>query len=229
MANLSSVLNFARVQAQTDSNGITDTKGIVFANEALLDFRRKLIADGVDASQIQEAYTDGQAGVGTYAYPSDMFWLKAIELNYANTSESDYLPAQQIDVSNISANNSFSFLRVNGDKQSPQFDDRGDWFEIFPTPTSQDNVSQLIRIFYFLEPVEYSSVSDNISYPESLDYRILGWRIASGYLYSLGKIPQGDAFNNKYEEKVEELIKTLARGVQTPTTATVPQITGWEF
>lgn len=229
MATLATVLTYSRTQAQTDSNGLTDTKGIVFANEALVDFRRKLIAGGVDAAQTQEAYTSGTAGVGTYAYPDDMFWLKAIELNYTNTNATDYVPAHQVDVSNLSGGNSFSFLRGNASTANPQFDDRGDQFEIFPTPTSQDNVSQLIRIFYFLEPTEYSSTSDTISYPESLDYRILGWRIASNYLYSLGKVAEGDAFNQKYEEKVGQIIKTLSRGIQTPTQATVPVMTGWNY
>ena len=58
---LSNVLAFARAQAQTDVNGLTDANGIIFANEALQDFHRRLVGAGVDASQIQESYTDGVA------------------------------------------------------------------------------------------------------------------------------------------------------------------------
>lgn len=229
MATLSTVLAFSRAQAQTDSNGLTDAKGIIFANEALVDFRRRLISRGVDASQLQEAYRDGTASTGTYLYPTDMFFLKAIELNYANTDEQSYKTAEQIDVSNISGNSSFSWLRKNASRDNPKFDDRGDWYEIFPTPSASDNLTALIRIFYFLEPTEYSATSDTISYPESLDYRIIGWRIASSYLYSLEKINEGDAFNLKYEERVKELISTLSRGVQTPLQAEQIPLDGWTF
>lgn len=229
MATLATVLEYSRAQAQTDSNGLTDAKGVIFANEALVDFRRRMISQGVDASQLQEAYTTGVANTGTYLYPTDMFFLKAIEVNYTDTATNNYLTANQIDVSNLSGDNSFSWLRNNQSVQYPKFDDRGDWFEIFPTPTGANNLTDMIRIFYFLEPTEYTATSDTISYPESLDYRILGWRIASSYYYSLGKIEEGVAFNQKYEERVEQLIKTLGKGVQQPMTATAIQSSGWEF
>ena len=231
MAVLSDVLTFSRVQAQTNADGLTNANGVIWANEALLDFRRRLLAAGVDASQLQEAYRDGTADTGTYLYPSDMFWLKAIELNYADTTAQNYKTATQIDVSNIPGGKSFGWLRTNASASAPYFDDRGDWYEIFPTPTGGDNTSQMIRIFYYLEPTEYTAVGDSISYPESLDSRILGWRIASSYLYSLGgdKIAQGDAFNAKYEERVRQLIATLARGSQQPIKAVPIQDTGWSY
>lgn len=229
MATLTNVLTFARAQAQTDSNGLTDTNGIIYANEALTDFHRRLVDKGVDASQLQEAYTSGTAGVGTYAYPTDMLLLKAIELNYGSTSADGYRTATQVDVSNLAGGDSFSYLRQNGDPYNPQFDDRGDWFEIFPTPVAGNNLTNLIRIFYFLKPTEYTSTSDTIAYPESQDIRILGWRIASDYYYSIGKIAEGDAFNNKYEERVRQYISTLGRGTQQPLQATPIQATGWEF
>lgn len=229
MATLANVLSYSRTQAQTDSNGLTDAKGIQFANEGLLDFTRRLIAQGVDASQIQEAYQNGTANTGTYLYPTDMFFLKAIEVNYTDTTNTNYLVAQQIDQSNIPAGRSFSWLRQNQSTQFPMFADNGDWFEIFPTPTSSNNLTQLFKIFYFLEPTEYTATSDTISYPVSLDYRILAWRIASSYLYSLGDIEKGDAFNAKYEERVSQLVKTLSRGVQTPIQATPIIDSGWQY
>lgn len=229
MATLGDILSFSRTQVQTDSNGLTNVNGIVFANEALSDFHRRLITRGVDASQLQEAYRDGAVGMGTYLYPTDMFFLKAIELNYSDTNPQNYRRASQVDVSNLQNNTSFGWLRGNASKDSPQFDDRGDWYEIFPTPTSTTNVSQLIRLFYFLKPTDYTSVSDTVSYPVALDYRILGWRIASNYLYSLGKTEEGDAFNLKYERRVEELITTLSRGTQQPTQSNNIYLTGYEF
>lgn len=229
MATLATVLAFSRAQAQTDNNGLTDTKGIIFANEALLDFHRQLIAHGVDASQLQEAYTSGTAGVGTYLYPTDMFFLKAIEINYSNTVASNYVTAQQVDVSNLAGADSFSWLRLNQSILFPKFDDRGDWFEIFPTPTAANNLTNMMRIFYFLESTEYSATSDTISYPESLDYRILGWRIAASYLKSLGNWESAGPFDAEYEKKVQDVIKTLSRGVQTPMKSTTIQDSGWEY
>jgi len=228
---LSDALSFARAQAQTDSNGLTAANGIVWGNEALVDFRRRLIAAGVDASQLQEATRNGTVNVGTYLYPADMFWLKSIELNYANTDADGYITATQLDVANIPGGQSVGWIRTNASASNPYFDDRGDWYEIFPTPTSAHNVTSLVRIFYYLEPTEYTAVGDTIVYPENLDYRILGWRIAASYKYSLGaeNIPQGDAFNAKYEERVKQLIATLARGSQMPIQSTPLSLTGFEF
>lgn len=226
---LATILSFARLQALTDSNGLTDANGIIWANEALQDFHRRLITAGVDASQIQESYTSGTVGTGTYLYPTDMIFLKAIELNYSDTQPANYKTAEQVDISNIPGNVSFSWLRLNANAATPLFDDHGDWYEIFPTPTSAHNVSQLIRIFYYLKPTEYTSTSDTVSYPENLDTTILGWRIAASFLYSLGNIEQGMAFNAKYEERVKQYIGTLSRGVQQPIQAVPLQIDGFEF
>lgn len=228
---LSTILAFARTQAQTDSNGLTDASGLIWANEALQDFHRRLVTKGVDASQIQEAYTNATAAQGTYAYPTDMIFLKAIELNYADTQPNNYQLATQVDVSNLAGQSSFSWLRGNANKMTPNFDDHGDWFEIFPTPQGNDNLTALIRIFYFLKPTEYVTTGDTIAYPENLDTTILGWRIAASYFYSLGtaRIADGDKFNAKYEERVNNYIGTLARGSQQPLTSTPIQMTGFEF
>lgn len=233
MATLNNVLTFSRAQAQTDNNGLTDTNGIIFANEALVDFHRKLVNSSIDASQIQEAYRDAtvpSTGNGsTFLYPTDAMFLKAIEVNYTDTNAQNYIRAEQVDHSNLSGNTSFSWLRVNGSKQQPQFADNGDWYEIFPAFSSGDNLSQAIRIIYFQKPTEFTTTSDTLSYPVTLDYRILGWRVASDYYYSLNKFEEGDAFNLKYEERVKELIGTLGRGSQQPIQANVIPLTGWEF
>lgn len=222
MATLANTLTFSRAQAQTDSNGLTDANGIIFANEALFDFRRKLISAGVDASGLQEAYTSATSGTGTYLYPTDMFWLKAIEIS---TDGTNYQLAKQVDVSNITGDQSFTDLRDDSSSDEPQFDDRGDWYEIFPTPDS----AWTIRIFYFKNPTEFTATSDTITYPESLDYRIIGLRIASSYLDSVGRFDLAAKLDEKYEKRVAELIATLARGTQQPMQATPINITGFEF
>ena len=227
--SVSDILSFARTQSKTDSNGLTNATGLIFANEAQSDFHRRLIARGVDASQLQESYRDGAVSTGTYLYPTDMFFLKAIELNYTDTNQENYKRAEQVDVSNLQGNMSFGWFRKNASKESPMFDDRGDWYEIFPTPVSTDNVSQLIRLFYFLKPTDYTAVSDTLAYPITLDYRILGWRVAASYLYSLGKINDGDTFNLKYEKRTDELISTLSRGSQQPTQTRGLGLSGYEY
>lgn len=234
MALLSDILSFSRAQAQTDSNGLTDAKGIIFANEALVDFHRKLVRKGVDASQLQESYvptvTPPTAGNGsTFTYPTNCLGLKTVQVNFNDTNPQNYKTATQVDVANVPNQESFSWLRLNQSTEYPLFDDRGDWYEIFPAFTATVNLTNAIRLFYYLKPTEYTSVGDTVAYPESQDIRILGWRIAAMFLYSLEKIDIGDAFNQKYEERVNEYVSTLGRGSQQPIQAVPIQSTGWEF
>ncbi len=228
---LQTVIDYVRAQVQTDSNGLTDAKGIIFANEALQDFHRRLVHSGVDASQTQEAYTSGTANQGTYLYPTDMLFLKTISVNFQDQTNSNYLVAQQLDVSNIPGGVSFEWLRTNQSPLWPFFDDRGDQFEIFPTPTGTMNLNAMFRIFYYLQPTQYSAISDTVAYPENLDTTILGWRICADYLYSLGgnSLTEAQAFNDRYDERVKQYIQTLSRGTQQPTQAVPIQSTGWNF
>ena len=227
MATLNDVLSFSRIQAQTDINGLTDANGIIYANEALLEFRRRLTAEGIDATGLQESYEDIAANTGTYLYPVDMAWLKAIEVNYTTSSAQDYITAEQIDVSNLPNGTSFSWLRQNNIIQTPKFNDMGDWFERFPTPTTSN--SQGLRIWYFLEPTAFTATSDTISYPESLDYTILGWRVAASFYRTLNNFEGATMFDIEYEKKVKQWINTLSRGTQQPLTATPIQDTGWSY
>lgn len=232
---LSSVLTFARSAAQTDSNGLGDADGVIFANEALLDFHRRLIEHGVDASQIQEASIAGTAGTGVYSYPiapCSIIALKTITLNYANTTADQYITADQVDVANIPNNQSFGWLRSNASTQHPLFDDRGNQFEIFPTPTASHNLINLVRLFGYAKPSVYGATTDTVLYPENLDATILGYRTAANYKYSLqgaDNFVAGDKLNAKYEERVDQYINTLSRGSQQPIQATPLQIDGFEF
>lgn len=231
MSTLQSPITYARVQAQTDSNGLTDANAIIFANEAQADFTRRLVTDAVDAAQVEEVYRDLTAGVGTYLYPSSpqFMLLKAIELNYTDSNLGNFMTATQVDVANIAGQSSFSWLRLNCPTLSPQFDDRGDWYEVFPTPTV--TIANGIRLFGFIQPVEYSATTDTLSYPFTLDYRIFGWRIAADYYYSLNKFDEGDKFNLKYEERVKNYIASLGRGSQQPLQSQVLNVgnNGWQF
>ena len=228
---LSSVLTFSRTQAQTDTNGLTDANGVIFANEANADFHRRLIDKGIDASQTYEASITGVAGTGVYSYPTNpasVIALKAIELNYANTVQRDYKVASQVDISNLPSGG-FSMLRVDASAFAPYFDDRGDKFEIFPTPTSDHNLTALIRLVGYVQPSIFTAVTNAVNYPEGMDMAILGWRIAALYLYSIGDMEKGAIFENKYEERVKQYISTLGRGAQQPIEATTIRLNGFEY
>lgn len=227
MSTVANVLQFARAQVQNDSNGLTDDNGLIYINEALFDFRRRLTTAGVNAAQLQESYTDLIGGTGTYLYPTNLAWLKAIELNYADTTPQNYVLAEQVDESNLPGNTSFSWLRLNAQTQRPYFSNKGDWFEVFPTPTSTNAAG--IRIWYFLNPTEFTSTSDNISYPESQDYRILGWRVAANFYRALNNFEGAVIYDKEYENRVTQLIQTLGPGTQQPLEAKAIQETGWNF
>lgn len=233
MSTLANVLSFSRAQAQTDSNGLTDATGLIFANSRLNDFHRQLINHGVDASQIQETYCNGvvpATGNGsTFTYPADCLALKTIEVNFTDTSAQNYILAMQADVANLPNNNSFSWLRTNGSTQFPQFDDRGDWYEIFPAFKSGNNLTQAIRLFYYLKPTQYASTSDNIAYPEGIDVSILGFGICADYMYSLSKFDEGGGFEKKYQDRVTQYISSLGRGSQQPIQAVPIQDSGWNY
>ena len=234
MATLSNVLEFTREISLTDINGLTDATGIIFANEARFDFHRRLTKAGIDATSIQEAYRDASipsSGNGsTFLYPTDFMFLKAIEVNYSDTTPQNYIRANQVDHSNIPGEQSFSWLRLNQPTRQPLFADNGDWYELFPAFKSGDNISQAIRLIYFQKPTPYSSVSDSIAYPESLDDgTVLGWRIASNFYKSLNKFAEAENHQAEYERRVQDIIATQGRGAQQPLQATVIQETGWNF
>jgi hypothetical protein len=229
MSTIATTLTFSRAQCQTDSNGLTDATGLIFANARLVDFHRRLVKSGVDASQIQEAYVTGSTpstGNGlTLLYPDDCLALKTVEVNFTDTSSQNYFRAEQVDIANLAGQNSFSYLRQYASAQSPQFDDRGDWYEIFPA------LGCTIRLFYFLKPTEYTSTSDTVSYPESQDYRILGYGICADYYNSLTKFDEAQFYEKKYEERVSQYISTLGRGSEQPMQPTVLNVgnQGWNF
>lgn len=228
MSTVSNVITYARQLASTDSNGISDTLGIAFTNDALQNMTRSMLERGIDAAQTQESYTDLTTNnPNTYAWPNDMFALKTIEINFTDTSANNYIQAERVDVANLQGKTSFSFLRANQSTSSPLVDNRGDTYEVFPIPPAAN--AQGIRVFYYLTPTEFTLTSDTINYPQNLDYRCLGMRVAALYKTSLGDMNAAEAFNIEYQKRLDDIIKILAPGSQQPITPEKLALTGWNF
>lgn len=222
-----SAIQYAQQLAQTDSNGIGSTLGLAFYNDALQTMTRDLINRNIDAAQTQEAYRDlSTNSPNTYLWPTDMYALKTIEVNWNDTTEQNYIQAQILDVSNIQQK-SFSWLRSNQTQQQPLFDNRGDQFEIFPTPQRAN--AQGIRIFYYLTPMEATDVGQAISYPQTLDYRALSCKIASLYASSQSDAIMASILDQQYTERIDKIIKILAPGTEQPISPTPLQISGWGY
>lgn len=228
MSTVANAITYARQLAQTDSNGISDTLGIAFASDALQNMTRSLLEKGIDAAQTQESYTNSSAtSPNTYAFPTDMFALKTIEVNFTGSAQNNYIQAERVDVANLQGQTSFDWLRVNQSSSFPLVDNRGDTYEIFPNFTSV--VVGAIRLFYFLTPTDYTATSDTISYPQSLDYRCLAARMAALYATSQGDLNMAKACNEEYQARLQDIIRILAPGTQQPIKPQKLTLTGWQY
>lgn len=228
MALVSDAITYARQKGQTDSNGISDTTGLAWANSGLIDITREYIKRNIDASQVVESYATISASdtpPGRFAWPGDMFMLKTISINYTDTTPINYIQASKMDVANLQGDTSVGWLRTNQSTTTPQFTNHGDTGEVFPTPLGTASVG----IFYYLAPTEYSSVSTTITYPISLDYRCLGDKILESYYQSLENFPVADQWGAQANKKIEESVTILGPQSQQPTTPVSLQITGWQF
>lgn len=228
MALVSDAITYARQKAQTDSNGISDTNGLAWANSGLLDITRELIKRNIDASQIRESYATSSASdnpPGQFAWPSTMWMLKTISVNYQDSTQANFRQASKLDVSNLQGSTSVDTLRLDQANDSPQFTNHGDTGEIFPTPTT----SAVVKIFYYLQPTEYSSVSSTVSYPQSLDYRVLGDKILEAYYQSLENFDVAAQWGTQAVKKINDSIQILAPQSQQPITPQPLQMTGWDF
>lgn len=228
MATIADAITYARQKASTDSSGISDTNGLAWANSGLIDITREYIKRNIDASQIAESSAVSSASdnpPGRFAWPSDMFMLKTISVNYTNTAAIDFIQASKMDVSNIQGNTSVDFIRLNQSTFDPQFTNHGDTGEIFPTPSS----SATIKIFYYLTPTEYTSTSSTLNYPISLDYRCLGDKIIESYYQSLEKFDSAIEWGNQAIKKINDSIVILAPMSQQPIQPQGLQISGFEF
>ena len=229
MATVADAVTYARQKAQTDSNGITDTNGLAWANNGLLDITRDLISRGIDAAQVQESYTtvsSADSQPGRFAWPSDMWALKTIEVDYTGMGGINYIQAEKMDVSNLQAGTSWDFVRVNQPTSDPLFTNHGDTGEIFPTPTT---TSVLVRIYYYLTPTEYSTTSSTINYPQSLDYRALGDKILTGYYQSLEKFDIASQWESQYTKKLNDAFVILGPQSKQPIKPEPLHVSGWQF
>lgn len=228
MATVANAITYARQKAQTDSNGISDTNGLAWANNGLLDITRDLIVRGIDASQTQESYTtirSSDTPPGRFAWPSNMYMLKTIEVDFTGAGGANYLQARKFDVSNIQGVTSFDYVRVNQSNNEPLFTNHGDTGEIFPTVAS----SALVRIYYYLTPTEYTATSDTVNYPQSLDYRALGDKILIGYYQSLERWDSAQQWEASYAKKINDAVNILGPQSKQPIQPERLQITGWQF
>lgn len=222
-----SAITYAQQLAQTDSNGIGSVLGLALANDALQTWTRDMLNRNIDAAQTQETYRDlGTNSPNTYLWPADMYALKTIEVNWNDQTEQNYLPAEVVDVANIQ-NQSFSWLRANQSQQHPLFDNRGDWFEIFPTPLVGN--AQGIRIFYYLTPTEFTDVGQPILYPQLLDYRTLSCKMASLYYKSQNDIDMAAVYEKEYLERINKINTIVAPGTQQPITPQPLAMSGWNY
>lgn len=231
-ALVSDAITYARQKAQTDSNGITDTVGLAWANNGLLDITRDLIARGVDAAQTAESYATSSSTdtpPGQFAWPADMWMLKTIEVDYTNSGGANYIQAEKFDVANIQNFTSWDFVRVNQSTGNPQFTNHGDTGEIFPTPTAGSPA--LVRIYYYLTPTEYTTTGSTINYPQSLDYRALGDKILIGYYQSLEKFDIADKWQEQYMKKINDAFNILAPQSKQPIQPVALNVgnNGWQF
>lgn len=222
-----SAITFAQNLAQTDSNGIGSVLGLSLYNDALQAMTRDLVNRNIDAAQTQESYANiTTSSPNTYAWPSDMFMLKTIEVNFNDQDAQNYLQAKPVEVANIQGR-SFSWLRQNQSQSFPLFDNRGDTFEIFPIPTISN--SQGIRIFYYLTPTEALDVGTAISYPQTLDYRAISTKMVSTYYKTQGDPTMAGVYEQEYKDRIGKIINILAPSSQQPITPTPLQLTGWNY
>lgn len=222
-----SAITYTQQLAQTDSNGIGSVLGLSLYNDAKTAMHRDMLAKNLDAVGTQEAYRDLTANSpATFLWPSDMFSLKTIEVNWGDTTEQNYLQAQSLDVANIQGA-SFSWLRANQPQTTPVFDNRGDWFEIFPTPTVSN--AQGVRIFYLQVSTDALDVGTAISYPYTLDYKALSAKMASMYYKTQNDADMAAMYEAEYQDRIKKIISILAPGTQQPIQPTPLRMSGWQF
>lgn len=228
MATVSTAITYARQKLLTDSNGVSDTNGLAWANNGLLDITRDLIARGIDAAQVQESsqtITAASTTPGRFLWPTDMFALKTIEVDFTGTGGQNFIQASKLDVANLQGGTSWDFVRANQPTVQPLFTNHGNTGEIFPTVTG----SALVKIYYYLTPTEYGSVSDTINYPQSLDYRALGDKIIIGYYESQEDWNAVEIWEGKYLKKINDSINILGPQSKQPIQPEKLHISGWRY
>lgn len=226
--SVNDVLTYARNLAQTDSNGLTDTVGLTFINDGLETMTREMVKHNVNAAQITEVPVSVLSGVGVMNFPSDMFALKTISVNYTDSAQQNYIQGQQLDVANIQGQTSPDWLRINQPTQAPLISTGGNTFEIFPTPKTSNPVG--VKIIYFKTPTEYNGTTASvIGYPQTLDYRCLSCFVAMMFAKSLRKFDMSQVFEAEFKTRLQALINILAPVSKQPIEAVPIQDNGWTY
>lgn len=220
-------ITYTQQLAQTDSGNIGSVLGLALYNDARTEMHRDMLAMNLDAAGTQEAYRDLSANSpATFLWPDDMYSLKTIEVNFQNNQQQDYIQAKPVEVANIQGR-SFDWLRANQPQEQPLFDNRGDWFEIFPTP--QTSNAQGVRIFYVLTPTDAPDVGTAITYPYTLDFRALSCKMAALYYKQQNDMNMAAVYEQEYQERIKKIINILAPGTQQPLTPAPLAMNGWNF
>lgn len=230
MPVISSVISYAQQLAQTDASGIGSVLGLSFYNDALQDVTRDLIERGIDAAQTQESYATiaaSDAQPGRFAWPSDLFALKTIEVDFTNAGTQSYLQAQKIDVANLQGTTTWDYLRVNQSTSFPLFTNHGDTGEIFPTPVAGSPA--LVRIYYYLTPTEVTAVSASVAYPQTIDFRMLSAKMTSMYYKRQQNIDMAKVFDEDYQTRLGKIKRILAPQSKQPIQPEKLRITGWSY
>lgn len=220
-------ITYTQQLAQTDTNGIGSVLGLALYNDALNEWTRDMLNKNIDASGVQEEYRDlSTNSPNTYLWPEDMYALKTIEVNWEDQTEQNYIQAMPMDVANIQGQ-SFSWLRSNQAQSQPLFDNRGDWFEIFPTPIVGN--AQGIRIFHFKKPTEATDVGDAVVYPQLLDYRTISCKMAALYYKIQNDAEMAAIYEAEYQSRIAKINRITEQGTQQPKTPQRLAITGWHL
>lgn len=252
MATLSSAVQVARELAGTSSTGLGNSLVVDLANYVQFKMRKMLIDRGIDACPVQEATRSISDGVGTYLYPSDMFYIpKSVEINWFENpvTAQKFITLKKVEVANLPVGlqtgvfggflgeTSVGWLRKNQSPNVPLIDYRGDYYEILPTPNasfwggtsgSGETLNAALRIFYWIIPTNYINLTDNLNYPESIDYFSFGKLIKDLYFYILEKIDDLE-LESFFKIEVDKMIRIIQGEGQQPTKTSQLPLTGWEF
>jgi hypothetical protein len=220
--------------ALTDSNGLPDSDGIIFGNDAQTQIQMMFIKRR-RSFFLQEATRDitsteiiGGSAPGKFLFPSDMWFLESIQYNSVDTTNpSLYKPCRQINAANLQNGKSIDWVRNNQDVNAPLVDIRGDWFEILPTPSII--MSKAVKIFYYLQETDFQTTGDTIAYPFSLNYYCLSYMIGSIYCTANKDFDLAAELEKKAQAAVDMVIDMIESGMQTPLRPQGLGITGWQY
>jgi len=224
------ILN-ARTVLQTDILGLTASDAITLANESQYDVTADLIKRGINAAQLQESTENATDQVGKYLWPSDLWMVKEVMVNYIDTTAGNYRECQIFDEGNLPAGTSLQQMRNSGTKSAPMIENRGDWFEIIPAPNNSqngDNLTNFFSLMYFLAPTKFvSSAGDGsdvtVPYPLSLHPFLLAYHMA--WTQALRGNEELKMRAEGYKAKYLTILDTIENIIKKPTQKT-PVVTG---